>query len=187
MRTPTILLIAILFVTVPASASPTFSRSGAFFVGDAVSATTVDACGNRGFSSDWDSACFDLDLDYAGVPFLVTATDETGLAASTVVACFYAVDGSFLGCPEVNLVPDEAVSVGVSALAGLGVRWSLVIDADLALVPTNGGAEKIALPGALPVSLPHPTQIVVPLPAGTPIVGGRACVTIPPPPTPPNC
>lgn len=31
-----------------------------------------------------------------------------------------------------------------------------------------------------------PTQVVVPLPAGTPL-GQRACVTAPPPPTPPNC
>lgn len=184
-----ILLLAVLGLvvsTLPAQAASSFERSGAFFIGDGASALALDACGNRGFSNEWDSACFDLDADYAGIPFRVTATDETGLAAASVLACFYAVDGSPVGCPETNLVPEGAVSVSVAALAGLGVRWSFVIDDSLDIGPTNGGVEKSALPGALPVSLPHPTQIVIPLPAGTPF-GNRACVTIPPPPTPPNC
>lgn len=123
---PTLMLALVAAVPGALGADPFVAR-GEFFVGDPLAYSVLDACGS-GIQEGIDSSCVQLPANAAGKAYQLRAYDEAG-AMVTTAACFYTADLGFSQCEPWNRrVPPWAAHVSISALSGVKVHWTLVVE-----------------------------------------------------------
>ncbi|HWH07668.1 MAG TPA: hypothetical protein VNX21_00615 [Candidatus Thermoplasmatota archaeon] len=104
-----------------------FVARGKFLAGDPFAYSIMDACGNAA-QEGIDSSCVKLPNGASSKHYILRATDDSGtlIAAS---ACFYTADFGWSQCDPWNQrVPAWAAYVSISALGGLNVHWTYIVE-----------------------------------------------------------
>jgi hypothetical protein len=124
--------IAVVALAAPVmAASPAFTVSGSYLMGDVLSADVFDAClssakmGRTSFQEGFDSNCVDLPAGLGGLSYGIASKDLTGTA--DVFACFYGAAGVYLGCPKDGVVPAGSLQASISSLTGYAVEWTMTV------------------------------------------------------------
>lgn len=123
---PTLTLALVAAVPGALGADPFVAR-GQFLAGDPLAYSVLDACGN-GAQDGIDSSCVTLPNGAASKHYVLRAQDDTG-AMLAVSACYYTADLGFAQCDPWNQrVPAWASYVSISALSGVNVRWTYIVE-----------------------------------------------------------
>lgn len=128
MPRPTIpmLMLALAAALPVAQGADPFIARGSFIAGDPVAYILMDACVNDA-QEGVNSNCIVLPGGASGKHYTLQAQDRTG-AMLAVTACYYTADLGWSQCdPGNQRVPGWARYMGISALSGIEVRWTYVI------------------------------------------------------------